>query len=539
MKGVKVLIEKVIIQNYKSIKYLDLKLDDKMNILVGNNEQGKSTILEAINLALTSTLNKRSIHNELNPFLFNKKVVEDYIKNIGQGKYGTPPSIFIEVFLKENDQTAFLRGSNNLIKENACGIRLSIEFDSDYTEEYEQYIKQSTNIKNIPIEYYKVNWYSFASNPITSRSNPVKCVLIDPTAGKTWSGADRYISNIIGETLDPKQRATLNFNYRDIKEKFSEVDSIVQINRILSEKTGEISDKELTISLDISQKNGWESNLTAYLDDIPFDFIGKGEQNSVKLKLSLESKAEEAQVILIEEPENHLSYSNMSKLINQISEKCEGKQLIITTHSTYVLNKLGLDKVVLMNNGNHTTLKSLKKETYKYFKKLPGYDTLRLLLADKAILVEGPSDELIVQKAYYQMYNRLPIEDGIDVITVKGLSFKRFLEIADLLKKQVAVVTDNDGDIHKNIIEKYGDYLKHPTIKICYSNDTKYPTLEPQLVSVNELSLLNDILGKNFTSEEELIKYMSSSENKTECAMRIFDSNQQIVIPEYINEAIK
>src|SRR5690606_14824630 len=145
----------------------------------------------------------------------------------------------------------------------------------------------------------------------------------------------------------------------------------------------------------------------------------------------------EAQVILIEEPENHLSHSNMQKLINQISEKCEGKQLIITTHSTYVLNKLGLDKVVLMNNGKHITLRDLNEDTYNYFKKLPGYDTLRLLLADKAILVEGPSDELIVQKAYLQKHNRLPIEDGIDIITVRGLSFKRFLEIADLLKKQV------------------------------------------------------------------------------------------------------
>lgn len=275
--------------------------------------------------------------------------------------------------------------------------------------------------------------------------------------------------------------------------------------------------------------------MTAYLDDIPFDFIGKGEQNSVKLKLSLESNTEEAQVILIEEPENHLSHSNMQKLINQISEKCEGKQLIITTHSTYVLNKLGLDKVILMNNGKHITLRDLNEDTYNYFKRLPGYDTLRLLLADKAILVEGPSDELIVQK-----HNRLPIEDGIDIITVRGLSFQRFLEIADLLNKEVAVVTDNDGDIDKQIIEKYGDhYLKHPTIKIYYSDDTRYATLEPQLVSVNELSILNDILGKDYTSEAELIKYMTSSGNKSECAMRIFDSNKKIVISGYINDAIQ
>ncbi|WP_018923575.1 ATP-dependent nuclease [Salsuginibacillus kocurii] len=534
------MIEKVVIKNYKSIEYLDLKLDDEMNILVGNNEQGKSTILEAVNLALTCTLNKRIIHNELTPFLFNKKVVEDYINNIAHGKQEVPPNILIELYLKENDQIMSWKGSNNFKKENTCGISLSIEFDDDYTEEYQQYIEQSTNIKNIPIEYYKVNWYSFASNPITPRSNPVKCVLIDPTEGKTWSGTDRYISSVIGDVLEPKQRATLNFNFRDIKERFSEIDSISQINSTLSEKTGEISDKELAISLDISQKNGWESNLTAYLNDIPFDFIGKGEQNSVKLKLSLESNADEAQVVLIEEPENHLSHSNMYKLINQITEKCKGKQLIITTHSTYVLNKLGLDKVVLMNNSNHMTLRDLNEDTYTYFKKLPGYDTLRLLLADKAILVEGPSDELIVQKAYFQEYNRLPIEDGIDVITVRGLSFKRFLEITDLLKKEVAVVTDNDGNVDKNIIKKYGDhYLNHPKIKICYSEDTRYATLEPQIVSVNELSVLNDIFGKNYTSKEELIKYMTSSGNKSECAMCIFDSKKQIVIPEYINEAIK
>lgn len=70
------MIEKVIIQNYKSINYLNLKLNDEMNILVGNNEQGKSTILEAINLALTSTLNKRNIHNELNPFFLIKTLLK-------------------------------------------------------------------------------------------------------------------------------------------------------------------------------------------------------------------------------------------------------------------------------------------------------------------------------------------------------------------------------------------------------------------------------------------------------------------------------
>ncbi len=69
-------------------------------------------------------------------------------------------------------------------------------------------------------------------------------------------------------------------------------------------------------------------------------------------------------------------------------------------------------------------------------------------LVDKAILVEGPSDELIIQRAYQDKYGRSPLADGIDVISV-GLAFERFLSIAKLIGKKVAIVTDNDGNPEK------------------------------------------------------------------------------------------
>ena len=71
---------------------------------------------------------------------------------------------------------------------------------------------------------------------------------------------------------------------------------------------------------------------------------------------------------------------------------------------------------------------------------------MRLILCQKAILVEGDSDELVVQKAYLNKYGKLPIHDGIDIISV-GTSFLRFLEIAVKLNKPTIVVTDNDGNL--------------------------------------------------------------------------------------------
>lgn len=59
-----------------------------------------------------------------------------------------------------------------------------------------------------------------------------------------------------------------------------------------------------------------------------------------------------------------------------------------------------------------------------------------MILCKKAILVEGDSDELVIQKAYMLQHNgRLPIHDQVDVISV-GTSFLRFLEIAAKLHTQ-------------------------------------------------------------------------------------------------------
>jgi len=57
-------IRKLYIENFKSFKgKFSLELFDGLNIIVGNNEVGKSTILEAINLALSGFLNGRYLRN--------------------------------------------------------------------------------------------------------------------------------------------------------------------------------------------------------------------------------------------------------------------------------------------------------------------------------------------------------------------------------------------------------------------------------------------------------------------------------------------
>ena len=41
-------IEKIILYNFKRFNHLELEVDEKINILIGDNESGKSSIIEAI-----------------------------------------------------------------------------------------------------------------------------------------------------------------------------------------------------------------------------------------------------------------------------------------------------------------------------------------------------------------------------------------------------------------------------------------------------------------------------------------------------------
>lgn len=527
-------ITKVIIKNYRCLDNCTVHLNKHLNIIVGDNECGKSTLLEAINLALSGQLNGRPIQTEIHPFLFNQKIVAKYIESLKSPTPSKPPSALIELYMEDDKSLASLKGTNNSLKEDVPGVSLTLEFNEDFKTEYADYVAKPELVRTLPIEYYVHRWRGFHGSEVLSRSIPIKPTLIDASTIRNNASANRYILDIIKDSLTEKQRVDLALSYRAMKDKFLADDKVGEINKSLAKQKGVLSDKTLTVSLDTSARASWESGIMPHLDEVPITLVGKGEQNSAKIKLAMES-SDDSHLFLIEEAENHLSFSNLSALIEHISSRRGDRQLLITTHSSFVMNKLGVDSVLLFKRGECTKLSDLPSDTQDYFLKLPGYDTLRLVLSKRAILVEGPSDELIVQKAFYNKYGKMPLQAGVDVVTVGSLAFKRFLQIAELLKADVSVVTDNDGDVAK-LKTKYAGFDGKENIHLCFDEDIGAATLEPQLLKANNLSTLNSILGKDFKTDDELLSFMEK--NKTESALKFFETQIQWNTPEYIARAI-
>lgn len=106
-----------------------------------------------------------------------------------------------------------------------------------------------------------------------------------------------------------------------LRETFADDGAIEAINARLSESQDDLTDKELSLSVDVSQKASWESNLVPHLDDLPFQYIGSGDQAALKILLALQQSADRCHVILIEEPENHQSPTSLGGLIKKVDER--------------------------------------------------------------------------------------------------------------------------------------------------------------------------------------------------------------------------
>ncbi len=130
------MIEKIMIHNYRIFEDFEMDFNPGMNIIVGDNDAGKSTLLEAVHLALTSKIHGKPLAYELSPFLFNAALTEQYFKDVVDRKSPIPPEIIIDLFLKDSAETAALRGTNNLSTNDAAGIRIRVSLSSEYLAEY-------------------------------------------------------------------------------------------------------------------------------------------------------------------------------------------------------------------------------------------------------------------------------------------------------------------------------------------------------------------------------------------------------------------
>ncbi|KTC00391.1 conjugal transfer protein [Pseudomonas syringae ICMP 11168] len=547
-------VKSIKLVNFKKFRDDLLEFNDDVNIFVGDNDAGKSTILEALEIVLNYNHRGRPFNGEFSPDLFNQDAVTRFLASDLSSKH--LPSLIIEAYL---DGVPDYRGSNNSLKIDAQGVVVQACFDPSLEAVYESHLLTKPNITSIPIEFYKVEWLDFGWSAIKPIAKKFKALYIDPTRIHPTMGKNQYISGILNTALAKEELVKLTLNYRENLQVFNSSGEVKAVNASLD--TGHlITDSKLTIAASTLPAGSIQTGLQLEVNDVPFHFIGKGEQSNVQIKLAIQNKSHDIDLVMMEEPENHLSHTNLNKLVHYIETQRGNKQLFLTTHSSYVLNKLSIDKICLVQSG-YKRLHTLNPKVVKTLKRLPGYDTLRVALSGKVILVEGPSDELVLKKIYQRKYGRLPEQDGIDIIVVRGVGFKTFIEVGKEIGTKIHVLRDNDGDYNGNVVQGRLEYASFPNIQLYSSmKDAEFP-LEPAMIYANATDVKTlDAFAKEVLStetfniynaevtledrRENLISWFKSVKGngkgarKVDSAIKLFDGRLDFKYPAFLDEVL-
>jgi predicted ATP-dependent endonuclease of OLD family len=514
-------IEKIKLFNFKRFLNFEVQFTEEVNLLIGDNEAGKSSILSAIELVLSGSKSKIETIGIDN--LFNKQVVNNFL--ISDKKIENLPTLRIELYLSDQDNPN-LNGKVNSEGVACDGLVLTCEPNEELTHEISEVLAQAES--NFPFEYYVVNFSTFSGQAYSGYRKFLKHIILDSSQINNDYATREYIKSVYENFVEQTERIKLKNEYRQQKIAFKDA-NLKSINDKLD---------EYQFSLRTGSKSNLETDLNIVEDDVPIENKGKGRQCFIKTEFALmqHDAGNLLDVLLLEEPENHLSHTNMKKLVHRISES-NAKQIFIATHSSLISTRLNLRNSILLNSSSPAplTMKDLPEDTAKFFMKAPDNNVLEFILSAKVILVEGDAEYILLDSLYSSVTGSTLEADNIHVISVGGTSFKRYLDIAKILGIRTAVIRDNDGDYQANCADNYADYVSD-NIGIFYDDDNASNTFEVCLYALNQ-EVCDELwlAGRRTLSVQE---YMLK--NKADCAFELLDKKaEHIETPDYIKRAFQ
>ena len=221
-------IKKILIKNYKLLKETIFEVNDDLNIFVGENDSGKSTILEAVSIITSGKLNGYSFSKQLKANFFNDTIREEYKNSLQAGQHPkNPPEIILEAYCNTDD--AMYSGTENELGENCAGIRVLICINQENSKAYQKLLMEK-EIYDIPVELYSVSYHYFSGEPVLFRFCPLKSAFIDTTRKDYSYVVDRFVSENITTYLSPQEQMNLSTAYRKNRHDFHLHDAVSQLN---------------------------------------------------------------------------------------------------------------------------------------------------------------------------------------------------------------------------------------------------------------------------------------------------------------------
>ncbi|EPZ1677816.1 ATP-dependent nuclease [Yersinia enterocolitica] len=511
-------IRKITINNYRNFHSFEAELQ-KLTIVIGENDSGKTNFFTALSLPLSgnqidfnqkrlriSDINKDSIINFFTSVI-NEEPEAEQLKKIPK------VSITIEFIDPKNSYETAILAKWLVADGDKEAYKIKYEFKPKNDMDLLDVVKKSLADKNseelnwltLPIELYDYQIVS-VNNDKTISFSDLKHVSIhninaerDDFSEDSSMKSNSIFTKLLINTLDDSTKGEINSAYSDF---FNAIENTETFEKIIGGNSDFDNYEDIINKLEcipnLPNMKNILSNITLRYGNEFLYQKGLGQRNLVYILILFayyKSCSDTFNLCCIEEPEAHLSINNL-RLVRDFIEKSTDNssslvQTIISTHNPSIINKLKISNVLAFTGEKAINLSNASQGLVDYLRKRPNFDILKLLFANRVILVEGTTEEMLIN-TFLSKESKL---QNVDIIAIGQRGYTKFLDIWLMLNKhntykKIGIIRDYDNsDITKSTHDIYDAENENITVRT-----TKNYTLEIDLVETgNNLNLLNGL----------------------------------------------
>jgi AAA15 family ATPase/GTPase len=468
-------IRELKVNNYRCFEGISMKDISDLVILIGENDAGKSFLLEAVRL----------LGEKKNMSYLNIEGYE-YLCFGAEPSADQPIKINADLNLNREDRKALQKSSlSSFVSRGDLSISLEVGINNGFSFYWKTIegeglpplfgSKEATypkfaNSKEVFTDKSGKNINSASVTQTIERLLHSKIKFIPavrdrPAKSEDFFKRDPFIPESTEEIIKSNASETVPARQREW-------------NRYNKDKEQFVKGSMRLVGKDLV----FDKNIKEGMVPIPPYLKGSGEQMILHLLHEIENTSS-ADIVLIEEPENHLHPRLIKKLmkrIKEISEK-QKKQFFITTHSPFVIDSGLLSDVwfIWQEEGRTKITRVADKEELgsKFFQM--GITPGDFLLSNFILIVEGLSDSIFLQGVAGKLGKSFG-EEGITIIDAGGDSkeepnYQLWVEVCQNVPLPVRLLLDGSSSKLKKKLIKNG--IKEEDIKIWERGDIEdfYP----------------------------------------------------------------
>ncbi|NJN90604.1 MAG: AAA family ATPase [Leptolyngbyaceae cyanobacterium SL_5_14] len=460
-------IKRLRVNGFRSLVDFDITFDDDLTVIVGENDSGKTSLIDCLKIItqghsvvlddFTYGKDELSISVEIEDFIFCRTYKRNG-ENVKQISFNALPTEAFVTKVRQRLSDSELDTTNsedeNYIREIARRFGLSVRSNSNLDNLRKGIIERiESHAGELVIQnptFPSFNNIQLDGRQFENISEFFKEVFVKEKQASIWK--EHIDENITIEEFVKDRIQEYSNEISKQLEKPGILDKIRIFLRDLTEVKIELTHQPRNLNIDakvVFLENGNEININNK---------GDGTKRRITMAL-LEFKKEKSlvpgddkTVYLLDEPDTHLHVKAQIDLINTVeSFALSGNQVILTTHSPFIVNSVKPNQVRLLSrNKSNTSINFLRENSSAITQLLRslGVENTHLFFSRQIVLVEGETEENFIP-SYYLTRTQRTISSGlIKVLNAQGIQnipgfAKAILELHGLEK--IYVVYDNDA----------------------------------------------------------------------------------------------